>query len=631
MASPTKPNIVSFGAYEFSQNSGELRKEGMRVRLEGQPLAILEVLLERPGELVSREELQKRLWLEDTFVDFEHSLNAAVKRLRAALNDSADQPRYIETVARRGYRFLAPVGGSAVEREAEKTVLIPHQSQAQAAVGHGPRVLWLIVVAGVCVLGLAGWGWRLWRNRPATPTVPPVRSLAVLPLQNLSGDPSQEYLADGMTEELIGRLANIHGLRVISRTSAMHFKNTQLSVPGIAKMLGVDAIVEGSVIREGNQVRIHAQLIRAATDEHFWSESYDGDMRGVLDLQSDVAEAIARKVKVTISGEERARLTARHSVSPEVYESYLQGWFALNRSAKKTDIQQGIDHFEDAIKKDPTFAPAYVGEAAGYSELGSNFIGDPPDAAREKEMSATRKALELDPTLSDAHLLLADLLQGQWQWAQAEVEYRRALELNPNDVDAHEGLARWLLCLGRTEEALDWARRGRELDPIKVRGTDMAITLSKARRYDEATRELRALLADQPDEPEALWDLGIVLIENNQPKDAIPVLEKALLASNRSPGVMGTLASAYARAGRRDDALRLTDELKKRRKGGFIPAKAFVEAYLGLGENDQAFYWLEQAYKEHSNILEFIKVDPELDSLRGDPRFAELVRRVGLG
>src|SRR5208282_1932309 len=449
-------------------------------------------------------------------------------------------------------------------------------------------------------------------------------------LKNLSGDPSQDYLADGMTEALIGSLSTIHDLRVISRTSVMRFKDTQLSVPEIAKTLHVDAIVEGSVIREGNRIRIHAQLIRASTDEHFWSESYDRDMRGVLDLQSDVAEAIARKVKVTISGEERARLTARHSVSPEVYESYLQGWFALNRSVKKTDIQQGIDHFEDAIKKDPTFARAYVGVAEGYSELGSNFIGDPPDAAREKEMSATRKALELDPTLPDAHLLLAGLLQRQWQWAQAEVEYRRALELNPNDADAHEGLARWLLCMGRTEGALEWARRGRELDPIEVRGLDIALMLSEARRYDEAIRELRVLEAAQPDEPETLWDLGIALIDKNQPEDAIPVLEKALSASNRSPGVMGTLAGAYARAGRRDDALRLIAELEKRRKAGHVPAKAFVEAYLGLGEKDQAFYWLEQAYKEHSNILELIKVDPELDPLRGDPRFAELVRRVGL-
>jgi TolB-like protein/Tfp pilus assembly protein PilF len=486
-------------------------------------------------------------------------------------------------------------------------------------------------VLGVLVfLAVLALSYRLMPFRPKVATGAKITSLAVLPLKNLSGDPAQDYLADGMTEALIGRLADIRDLRVISRTSAMHFKDTQLSVPEIAKTLHVDAIVEGSVIRDGSRIRIHAQLIRASTDEHFWSESYDRDLRDVLDLQSDVAQAIARKVQVTVSGEERSRLTARRSVSPEAYESYLQGSFLLDRSIKKADIQQGIDHFEDAIKKDPTFAPAYLGVALGYSELGSNFIGDPPDAARQKAMSAVQKALELDPTLAGAHDVLADLLQEQWKWAEAEAEYRRALELNPNDASAHEGLASWFLSMGRTEEALDWVRRARELDPFEVRGTDMAIILSEARHYDEAIRELRALLVAQPDDPEALWDLGIVLVENNQPKEAIPILEKAVALSDRSPGVIGVLINAYARAGRRSDALRLLAELNRRRRAGYVPAKAFVNAYLGLGEEDQTFAWLEQAYKERSNILQFLKVDPNLDPLRSDPRFADLLRRVGL-
>ena len=334
VGSPTKPNIVSFGAYEFNPYSRELRKEGMRVRLEGQPLAILEVLLERAGELVTREELQKRLWPEDTFVDFEHSLNAAVKRLRAALNDSADQPRYIETQARRGYRFVAPVGGTVAELESEKVVVVPLVSQAQAAVEPGRR-LWLVVVAGLCVLGLAGWGWRLWRNRPATPDVPPVRSLAVLPLQNLSGDPSQEYLADGMTEELIGRLANIHGLRVISRTSAMHFKSTQLSVPQIAKTLGVDALVEGSVIREGNQVRVHAQLIRGTSDEHIWAGEYQREYGTLLALQDEVARSIAERIEISLTPGERQTLASTHPVDPEAHEDYLKGRYYFNQRTQE--------------------------------------------------------------------------------------------------------------------------------------------------------------------------------------------------------------------------------------------------------------------------------------------------------
>jgi TolB-like protein/DNA-binding winged helix-turn-helix (wHTH) protein/Tfp pilus assembly protein PilF len=634
---------LTFDEFEVDLRSGELWERGNRLRLQDQPFQLLRVLLERRGEIVTRDELKQALWPADTFVDFDDGLNTAVRKIRDILGDSAEKPRYIETIPRRGYRFmgcLSDLRPAVLSSPAEESNDSPVQEFSRSAPS-APVVLpaptqllsirWRVLLTAAAALALFSTALVLYRGTSAEGTSQPrIKSLAVLPLKNLSADPTQEYLADGMTEAIIGRLAGIHDLRVISRTSVMQYKDPKEALPGIAKTLGVDAIVEGSVIRDGNRIRVHAQLIRASNEEHFWSETYDRELRGVLTLESDVAQSIAQKVEVTITGEERARLTAARPIAPEVYESYLQGWSALNRSVKKTDIQQGIDHFEDAIKKDPTFARAYVGVAVGYSQLGSNFIGDPPDAAREKEMSATRKALELDPTLSDAHFLLADLLQRQWQWAQAEVEYRRALELNPNDANAHEGLAGWLLCMGRTEEALEWARRGRELDPIEVGGTEIAVMLSEARRYDEAIRELRVLEAAQPDEPEVLWDLGIVLIDNNQPEDAIPVLEKALSASNRSPGVMGTLASAYARAGRRDDALRLIAELKKRRKAGYVPAKAFVEAYLGLGENDQAFDWLEQAYKEHSNILELIKVDPELDPLRGDPRFAELVRRVGL-
>jgi TolB-like protein/DNA-binding winged helix-turn-helix (wHTH) protein len=313
VASPAKPFVIAFGPYEFSPHSGELRKEGMRVHLEGQPRAILRVLLDRPGELVTRGELRKKLWPEDTFVDFEHSLNAAVKRLRAALNDSADQPHYIETLARRGYRFVAPVGGFVAQREREKAVLVPDESQARARF-RGPL---LLLAAAVCVIGIAVWGWRQLRNRQATPTVPAVRSLAVLPFGNLSGDPSQEYFADGMTEALIGRLSMIHDLRVISRTSVMRFKDTRQPVPEIAKTLGVDAIVEGSVIREGSRVRVNAQLIRGSTDEHLWAIEYQREYRSILALQDEVAQTIARQIKITMTPQERAGWQARVRSTPK--------------------------------------------------------------------------------------------------------------------------------------------------------------------------------------------------------------------------------------------------------------------------------------------------------------------------
>ena len=434
-----------------------------------------------------------------------------------------------------------------------------------------------------------------------------------------------------MTEALVGSLATIHDLRVISRTSVMRFKDTQLSVPEIGKTLHVDAIVEGSVIREGSRIRIHAQLIRASTDEHFWSESYDRDLRDVLDLQSDVAQAIARKVKVTVSGEEHARLTARHSVSPEVYENYLKGRSILDKSFSTSQLKESIGYFEEATKRDPTFAPAYVGIADAYDKLGTIFIGTPPSEVRPRVVNAARKALELDPGLTEAHVLLADVYQEQWRWSDAEAEYNRALDLNPNDAAANVGFAHWLLCQGRTQEALTWTARGRELDPIEVSGTSIGETLFFARRYDESIRELRSVLAVQGDSASALWYLGFSLIAKGQPKDAIPVLEKAVSITNRSPGVIGVLIRAYARAGRREDALPLLDELKRRQRKGYVPAGAFVNAYLGLGEKEQTFAWLERAYQEQSNILQFLKVHPFFDPIRGDPRFADLVHRVGLG
>jgi TolB-like protein/Tfp pilus assembly protein PilF len=495
---------------------------------------------------------------------------------------------------------------------------------------HGLRARRWLVVCGVAMLALLVVAYFTTRTRLRGATGSKIKSLAVLPLKNLSGDPTQEYLADGMTEALIGRLSRIHDLRVISRTSMMHFKDTKLSVPEIARTLGVDAIVEGSVIRDGSRIRVNAQLIRGATDEHFWSEAYDRELRDALALQSEVAQSIAGKVEVAVTGEEHERLTAVRSVSPDVYENYLKGVFALDKSRTRAEIEASIGDFEEAIKKDPTFAPAYVGLASGYSELITPFIGVPPEQVRAKIMSATRRALELDPELPDAHLLLAEIQQKQWQWAEAEVEYRRVLELSSSNAAAHLGLANWLLCQGRAEEALAWAHRGRELDPLAVSGFNIGWILFHARRYDDAIHELRSVLAVQPDDPSVLWYLGFVLVAKRQPEEAIPVLEKALSVSDRSPGVIGVLIRAYAHAGRRADALRLLEELKRRHQASYIPAAAFVNAYLGLGDHNEALAWLERAYQEQSQILQFLKVHPYFDPLRDDPRFKDLLRRVGL-
>jgi TolB-like protein/Flp pilus assembly protein TadD len=482
--------------------------------------------------------------------------------------------------------------------------------------------LWL-VLAGVTVLALVAVTYLVLRARAGHAIQSKIKSLAVLPLNNLSGDSTQEYLADGMTEELCGRLARIHDLRVISRTSVMRLKDTKLSVPEIARMLDVDAIVEGSVIRQGNRIRVHAQLIRASTDEHLWSDEYDRELGDVLSLESEVAQSIARRVEVKVTGEERARLVTAHHVSPEVYESYLKAEDEFSKSSNRAGFEKSVAYFEETIGKDANFAPAYVGLAYAYERLGSILVGAPPRETHPKMMSAARKAIELDPDLAEPHVLLAGVNQKQWQWSDAEAEYKRALELNSNDASAHVGYAKWLLCQGRTDEALAWVQRAHELDPLGRAGITTGWILFHARRYDEAIRQLRS---DDPDH----WFLGFALIANGQPDEAITVLEKALSLTDRSPAVMGVLVRAYAHAGRRREALRLVDELKRRQQKSYVPAAPFVNAYLGLGDNEQALAWLERAYQEQSNILQLVKVFPYFDPLRGDPRFADLVRRVGL-
>lgn len=622
---------MHFGVYDFAPLTQELRKEGMRVRLEGQPAAILTTLLERPGELVTREELQKKLWPADTFVDFEHSLNAAVKRLRAALNDSPDQPRYIETLARRGYRFIASVSAIGVESGVEGSfAATPRPVVEDAPPALSGRKLWLIVVAFCAVAGLP-LGWRQW-HRAATPATPAIHSLAVLPLENLSGDPSQEYVADGMTEELIGRLANIRGLRVISRTSAMQFKHTQLSVPDIARTLQVDAVVEGSVIREGSQIRVHAQLIRGATDEHIWAEEYQREFRSLLSLQQEVAQSIAERIQISLTPQERASLAPVGTVDAEAHEDYLRGRYYFNQRTADA-LKKSIAYFRQAIARDPTYALSYSGLANAYAVLGFRG-GFPSKDALFQAKAAALKAIELDKNLSEPHASLAFIAETyEWDWATAEREYKRALELSPGDAWIHHWYAGYLMYVGRFDEGIAEARRARELDPLSLPVNNaLAGRLLVAGRYNEALEQVQKTLELNPHFAPARQTLGWIYLNQGKHDEAIREFQQAVRVSGADDtDFMLDLGFAYATVGNREEARRILAKLKQRHARGLAPSGSIAILYGALGELNEAFAWLEKAYQERDPELTYLKVPRRrFEPLRRDSRYQALLVRMGL-
>ena len=531
---------------------------------------------------------------------------------------------------------LGSVYAYTAELEAWRDDRVPAATAEAADAGQSPeaggratyarRTAALVALALVLGAGLM-WIARDWIARPSASANGGIRSLAALPLENFSGNPEQDYLSDGMTEALIARLSTIRALRVISRTSAMHFKGTRKSLPEIGKELNVDAVIEGSVLRSGDKIRINVQLIRADTDEHLWSGTYDRELQDVLTLQNEVTDGIVRHIEVAVTGAQPKVAAAPRTVAPEVYESYLKGRFALHKNTRG-GLEEARQHFQAAVEADPKFAPAYAGLASAYSDLGLVFYGKPPTETRPQVLAAARKALELDPELAEARAELGDALQKNWRWAEAEAEYKQAIELSPNNAAAHGGLAQWLLCQGRTEDALASARRAQELDPEEFNGTQVGWILFHGRRYDEAIRELRTALAVDPGDPMTVWFLGFALIAAEHFDEAITTLERAASLSNRSPAVLGVLVHAYAGAGRRAEALQVLHELKRKRESGYVPPAAFLNAYLGLGDKEEAFIWLERCAEEHSNIVQFLRSHPFFDLIRSDPRFAGYLRRA---
>jgi TolB-like protein/DNA-binding winged helix-turn-helix (wHTH) protein/Flp pilus assembly protein TadD len=595
------------------------------------------MLLEHHGEIVTREELQKKLWPADTFVDFDHGLNKTINKIREALSDSAASPRFVETVSRRGYRFLADVkvaeapirdpgltnppqpGAEASDR--------PDAASEPAMPKHLlPSPGWKISVFVLVLLMASLAAWKLYfSNRPS----PVIRSLAVLPLESLSSDASQDYFADGMTDELISDLGQISALRVISRTSVMGYKHARKPLPQIARELNVDAVVEGTVLQAGNRVRITAQLIEALTDKHLWSQSYDGELRDTLTLQNNVARAIADQIRINLNPQEEAALTKATVVDPESYESYLKGRYFWNKRTAD-GLSKAIDYFNEAIKRKPDYAQAYAGLADSYALAGDWKYGllDPKEAYPKAKAAAT-EAIALDGALGEAHISLAFCLENfDWDSESAGKEFMRGIELSPRYAIGHEWYAWHLAALGRHGEAIAEVEKAASLDPLSPSiGADLAEELLVAHDFDEAIIQIRKTIILEPFFGPAHYVLGQALVQKHNYNEAIAELEKAIELSPGSMAFTANLAYAYGVSGMRDQSAKILNDMKNRSPQAFSNAPEIAMVYVGLDQNDQAMAWLEKGYVEH--FSPWVLMRPCFDPLRSDPHFEDLLRRMG--
>jgi len=622
VSSSLATRTVRFGVFELDYQTGELRKQGVKLRLQGQPIQVLERLLETPGELVTREELRNRLWAADTFVDFDQALNNSVQRIREALGDSAQSPRFIETIPKRGYRFVGSV--SSPQTEAAKGPL-PQKPTKRRTFYLIFAVLVILAVAATVILLL-----RWQQNR----RLQQIRTLAVLPLENLSGDPTQEYFADGITDELITEVAHLHPLRVISRTSVMRYKGTRKPLPEIARELGVDAVLEGSITRSDSQVRVTAQLIEARTDTHLWSGEYTREMREVISLQREVAGDIAREIRLQLLPEQQARITTPSPVDPEAHESFLRGLYFWDQRTPES-MPQAIKYFTEASSREPGFAPTWAYLSTSYCI--SHYLNvDEPRVFHPKALMAAQRALQLDPTSSEAHTAMACVHNlFQWNWVQAEAELRRAIELNPNYPLAHQWYSFTLIRVGQPEQALSEMKLALRNDPLSLR-TNLTYErrLLEARRYNDAIDHALAVIELYPDQIALHWDLAEAYEHIGKLDKAGQELDKFLAVDEAGRSLRTTCQTlSYSQCKQKFIKLEATaalDELeRRRRKGQYASPAAYAEAYLQLGDKAKAMHWLELAYQHGCSIMLSLNL-PEFDQLRSETGFQELVAKVGL-
>jgi TolB-like protein/DNA-binding winged helix-turn-helix (wHTH) protein/Tfp pilus assembly protein PilF len=642
MSEPRSPDasgrLVRFGVFEFNPETGELWKAGRRRRLQEQPRQVLRLLVGHAGQLITRDELRQILWPDDTFVDVDTGLNVVVTKIRQALDDSASMPRFVETLPRRGYRFIAPVDVAtpAIDppsRSGEKPetslqtepVPVPHVAPA------GGRRLLLVgaAVLAIAMFGALGWLWsrELLGRRLSEPRV---HAVAVLPLDDLSGGDAQPYLADGIAEALTTDLASIRALRVVSRQSTKQYRGTTKTLPAIARELAVDAVIEGSVARDGERVRVTVQLIDAVADRHVWAETYERDFRDIVALQHEAAQAIAREIRIAMTVPERARLALRRAVNPAAYDAYLRGRYSLSALAEtEPNAARAALEFHRAIEIDPTYAPAYVGMAQAQHLRTTVFQGQPTFPLRAQAVVAARRAVELDPDLGSAHGVLARVLLSEFEWSGAETSFQRALDLAPNDPQTLVWYGYQLLRQKRVDEAIEVARRAEALDPLDLNNRiRVGFIHFLARQYDEAARRYEQVLALDQDRAMAKWFLSSTYTQLSRHEEALSLLRGAIAHHGRTPALVGQLAAVSGRAGLRRDAQLGIDELLELSRREYVSAPLFAMAYAALPDRDHAFEWFERAYEERSNLMLYFTFHPLLDALRDDPRYQDLATRI---
>jgi TolB-like protein/DNA-binding winged helix-turn-helix (wHTH) protein/Tfp pilus assembly protein PilF len=608
--------MVRFATFEVDLNARELRKGGAKIKVHGQPFEVLAMLLERPGEIVPREDFKQKLWPTDTFVDFDHGVNTAINRLREALGDSAENPRFVETIPRRGYRFIGPVEPTAAILEANVSgVRIKQTNITALAVGLG--------IAVVAILGLVAMRQRVFAHRSG----PPIQSIAVLPLTNLSSDADQAYFADGMTDALITDLGKISALRVISRTSVMQYKGTKKPLPEIARDLNVDAIIEGTVSRSGSHMRITANLLQASPEKHLWAQSFDSEVGDALSMQGQIAQAVAHEIQATLTPKERNLLATRRLVNPEAQDLYFRGSYVLGQATKETD-EKAIRYFQQAIEKDPGYADPYSALAIVYAIWlpGENSPRDRMPKAREFAL----KALSLDNNVTNAHFALGAIaLLYDWDWSAAEVEFHKELDLNPSSV-AHQWLARALVTRGKTEEAVAEAKRSLGLSPAVADSDNAVWIFILARRYDLAREFAQREVDLEPNFPWGHFELAQVYEHEGKTEDVAREFLRADELFGTDPKELEKLKRAMAKDGAKGYWRRKVENYKESAKSGYVSSGLAAMACVRIGDKQCAFEWLEKGFQERDDLMINLKVEPVFDGLRDDQRFQALVRRVGI-